>query len=287
MKDARAMLVLSLTTPKCFHRHVKTMGWGSGILYVRSMFFGLCLAMLGALAIHDGAWAKAFSELDEVDAESDTATTPQKESIYDPLEFINRRIFWVNDKIDKIALKPVAKLYRRTIPAWGRQRIRSVLNNLNTPVYFVNSLAQGDTDQAFTSFWRFYMNTTFGIGGLYDIASLTGLEEREEDFGQTLGHYGIGPGPYLVLPLFGPSSLRNVTGRLVDSTVDPFNYTEEEFILARQGVDAVDSREDVLELLDRIEEGSIDPYAAIRSIYLQNQDDKIRNGAAFPTGILK
>lgn len=236
----------------------------------------LCFGFLALLPIEQAS-AKAFEDFED--------ETPEKEieEIYDPLEFLNRRIFWFNDKVDKMALKPLAKGYRWVVPRWGRDRVHSVLENLSTPIYFFNAVMQGDVDQSFTSFWRFFMNTSFGIGGMFDIATLTSLEARQEDFGQTLGFYGMGPGPYLVLPILGPSTLRDATGRFVDSTVDPFNYVDQEFILTRHAVGAIDTREGLLEVIDQIEENSIDPYASMRSIYLQNQDEKVRNGTTLPS----
>lgn len=255
------------------------MGYDTVIINTRNFLYALCAYAMITFAPAE-SYAKAFSGVDSDDAEQ---TDEGQASMYDPLEFLNRRIYWFNDKLDKMALKPIAKGYRKAVPEWGRLRVRSFLSNLSTPVDFFNAVLQGDVDQGFTSFWRFYMNTTFGVGGLFDVATLNGLEKRDEDFGQTLGFYGLGSGPYLVLPLLGPSSVRDAVGRFVDSTVDPFNYLDDTFVLARQGVSVIDTREGLLELLDQIEEGSIDPYAAIRSMYLQNQNDKIRNGTTLPS----
>lgn len=238
--------------------------------------------MIAVLPLGD-AQAKAFSDVDD-----DNDIAPVHDNlIYDPLEFINRPIYRFNTLLDKVLMKPIAKGYRHAVPLWGRQRIHSFLGNLSTPVDFFNAVLQGDVDQSFHSFWRFFVNTTFGIGGLFDIASLNGLNKRNEDFGQTLGVYGIGSGPYLVLPLLGPSSLRDATGRIADSVMDPFNYVNQRLVLTRHMVGAVDAREGLLEVIDQVEKSAIDPYAAMRSMYLQNQDDKIRNGATLPSYNIK
>lgn len=243
-------------------------------------FLHICICVVVSVLLPQKmVWAKAFSDVDD----EGTATNIPVVGIYDPLEPLNRKIFWFNDTLDKMAFKPIAKGYRKAVPKWGRERVHSFLGNLNTPVEFFNSVIQGDVDQSFTSFWRFYMNTTFGVGGLFDIASLNGLYRRNEDFGQTLGHYKIGPGPYLVLPIFGPSSFRDAAGRFVDSAIDPFNYADHEFVYTRIAVSAIDTREGLLELIDAIEEGSLDPYAAMRSSYLQNQESNIRNGCTLPS----
>lgn len=249
--------------------------------HIKRIILSLCVAVMVSVWPQNQVSAKAFSDLDD-----ETVTQPGV-TIYDPLEPLNRKIFWFNDKADQIVLKPIAKGYRKVVPEWGRQRVRSFLSNLNTPVNFFNAVMQGDVDQSFVSFWRFYMNTTFGVGGLFDVASLTGLPEREEDFGQTMGHYGVGSGPYLMLPLMGPSTLRDGAGRFVDSAIDPFNYVDQEFVFARLGISAIDTREGLLELVEEIREGSLDPYAAVRSMYLQNQDSKIRNGSALPSYKMK
>lgn len=252
----------------------------SYVSIIRRICLSLSLCIMVLLLPLGTAQAKAFSDIDN---EVPTRKTHIEKDVYDPLEPVNRKIYWFNTKVDTFLMKPIAKGYRKAVPLWGRQRVRSFLNNLNTPVDFFNAVFQGDVDQSFNSFWRFAINSSFGIGGLFDIASLTDLQERDEDFGQTLGVYGVGSGPYLVLPLLGPSTLRDTTGRVVDSVIDPFNYMDDKVVLARHGLSAIDTRESVLELIDQIEGSSLDPYAGMRSMYMQNQNDKIRNGATLPS----
>ena len=200
-------------------------------------------------------------------------------TINDPLEGLNRGIYSFNNVVDDAILQPVARLYRVAVPAPGREGVKNFLNNLSAPVVFINNVLQGDVPGAFTTFWRFVLNTTLGFGGVYDFASNnTPLAYRPEDFGQTLGVWGVGSGAYLVLPILGPSSLRDGTGRVVDYASDPFTYllTDGEQI-ARYGATAIDGRSRSLDLVDEIERTSLDPYATIRSAYLQRRESLIEN----------
>lgn len=208
--------------------------------------------------------------------------------IYDPLEPINRGIFIFNDKVDVYFLGPVARGYRRVLPKRVRKSVRNFLANLATPVVLANSLLQGDVENSGRTFARFVINTTVGLGGLFDVATHRGVIGREEDFGQTLGRYKIGAGPYIVLPLLGPSSLRDSFGLVVDYAVDPLGFNaleiggERELVnnnvkLARTGVDTVDTREKHDELIEDVRKTSFDPYSTMRSIYLQNRKYKINN----------
>lgn len=209
----------------------------------------------------------AYEELDEV------------EEIKDPLEPLNRKIYGFNKAVDNIIFKPVAKTYQKVVPHWGKERIGTFLRTLATPITFFNSLLQGDIDHAFTAFWRFTLNATFGLGGVFDFADLAGLKDRKEDFGQTLGTYGIPGGPYLVLPLVGPSNPRDAFGKIADSLMDPFNHLlEDEAIIARHATEAVHHRAQALKFTDDIEKVSLDGYATIRSLYLQNRQSAIHNG---------
>ncbi len=206
-----------------------------------------------------------------------------EENNVDPLEPVNRKIYQFNNLVDRLLLKPVTKAYRAVIPAWGRTRMACFLRNLATPVTFFNSVLQGDMAYASTSFWRFTLNSTFGLGGLFDFAVEQGLRDRIEDFGQTAGVYDIPPGPYIVLPLLGPSTLRDAGGRGVDVFLDPFNYlASSDQIIARQALDTVESRSETLSLTNEIERTSLDPYATVRSLYLQSRRDLVHNGTEVP-----
>lgn len=195
---------------------------------------------------------------------------------YDPLEPVNRGIYGFNRVVDKIILRPVASAYRAVVPDKARQGVGNVIRNLGQPVTFVNALLQGDPDHAMTTFFRFLINSTVGIGGIFDVASEAGLQNRKEDLGQTLGTYGVGPGPYLVLPIIGPSSTRDAVGLVGDYFADPYNYyTEEGPTYVRWGVTAVHTRSETIDLVDSVENTSLDPYATFRSAYLQKRASDI------------
>ncbi|NWH08437.1 MAG: VacJ family lipoprotein [Alphaproteobacteria bacterium] len=207
-----------------------------------------------------------------------------EEDTNDPIEGINRGIFWYNNQVDRFFLKPVAKVYRTVVPEFGRNRVRNFLDNLDSPVIFANDLLQGEFDRGGQTMARFMINTTVGVGGLFDVAEDLGVPQHSEDFGQTLAVWGVGEGPYLMLPFLGPSNPRDLTGRIVDLAFDPLTYVdwEEEDLewvpYARFGLDAVDSRARAIETLDNLEQTSVDFYAAVRSAYRQRRNDEIANG---------
>ncbi len=194
-------------------------------------------------------------------------------SIDDPFEGLNRGLFAINKGLDTVVLKPVAHVYRAAIPEVGRDRVDSALANMKEPVNFLNSVLQGDADKASKSAGRFLVNTILGIGGLFDIASLAdNLEPVNEDFGKTLGVYGVETGPYLFIPLIGPSSPRDLVGRGADFFSDPFIYSvHKDGVLARDITKTINTRESLLEATDNIEQTSIDEYATVRSIYAQKR----------------
>lgn len=196
----------------------------------------------------------------------------------DPLEKVNRGIYKFNKVIDSVILKPTAKLYHFAVPPWFRSRVSHFLSNLTEPLISMNALLQGDVNQFFTSFWRFVINSSLGIGGLFDIAGPEGLKYRSEDFGQTLGRYGIGACPYIVLPILGPSNARDTVGTVVDIFTDPFNYIlDDEVAISRAALSAVEQRERVMDVLDDIERTSFDPYVSIRSMYQQYRESAVEN----------
>lgn len=203
--------------------------------------------------------------------------------INDPLEPTNRVIFKANLFFDDAVLKPLAQGYRFVLPEPARDGIRNALDNLRSPVVLLNDLLQGEWERAFQTVMRFCINTTFGIGGLFDVASDMGIKAHDEDFGQTLAVWGAGEGPFLMLPLFGPSNIRDTVGLVVDSFSDPFTYyfqnTGYEWAnYTRTGLTALDKRSRNIELLDELEKTSLDFYSALRNLYRQRRADEIRNG---------
>jgi len=218
-------------------------------------------------------------------------TDPDEKAAYDerndPLEPMNRYFFDLNNALDELVLKPFAGWYYILLPNFAQDGVRNALNNLRTPVILGNDLLQGDLDRAGITVARFFINSTLGIAGLFDVAREFGLISHDEDFGQTLAVWGTGEGPYLVLPILGPSNPRDATGRGVDMAMDPLTWILPMYDLSylgfvRAGLDAVDLRARNLKTLDEIKQGAIDYYATIRSLYRQHRDDEIRNGAPPP-----
>lgn len=194
----------------------------------------------------------------------------------DPLEPYNRAMYQFNYTVDGLILKPVTIGYRAIVPEAGREMVSNFLENLYTPVVFANSVLQGDPQNSFSSFWRFVINTTVGIGGLFDVASEAGLKNRQTDFGQTLALMGARPGPYIVLPIIGPSNIRDAFGRVADACMNPFNYVNTATSLAMWSATAIDQRSKNMKLFDDIYTTSLDPYSTFRSAYTQKRASDIR-----------
>jgi phospholipid-binding lipoprotein MlaA len=209
----------------------------------------------------------------------------------DPLEPLNRAIFSFNIGLDKALLRPLAAAYNVVLPDPVRNGVRNFLNNLRAPIVFANDVLQGEIGRAGNTVGRFLLNSTLGVGGLFDVASELGFEFHDEDFGQSLAVWGIGEGPYLMLPILGPSNPRDAIGIAAEYLADPVvlwtNNTDREWILhTRTGVDAVDSRSRNVKTLEELERTSLDFYAAVRSLYRQRRMDEIRNGeSGDPVGI--
>jgi phospholipid-binding lipoprotein MlaA len=208
------------------------------------------------------------------------ATLPSgKPDPRDPLERFNRSMFAFNDALDKAVAKPAAKAYVKVTPRFVRTGIGNVFNNLNTLGTAVNDVLQGKMKQAGRDSARFLMNTTLGLGGLFDPASSAGLELNDEDFGQTFGKWGMKPGPYLMLPLLGPSTFRDSFGKLADQFTYPVYYLEDDstrFII--RGVSLLDMRAGLLDLDEQIDQ-SYDRYAFIRNAWLQRREFQVTDGA--------
>ncbi|HEY9568437.1 MAG TPA: VacJ family lipoprotein [Thalassobaculum sp.] len=212
--------------------------------------------------------------------------------VYDPLEPANRMVFAVNETLDTFVLQPTAYLYKEAVPDPIRDMVRSFLDWLKSPVILANNLFQGDLQAAEITVSRFVANAPFF--GFIDNATGLGLEHRNEDFGQTLATYGAGDGPYIVLPLLGPSNGRDTVGLVVDFFLDPINYVgggdpidrESEvatFQTGRYAVGAVDFRARNFELVNELKATSVDYYARVRTIHKQARDAMISNGAP-PSG---
>jgi phospholipid-binding lipoprotein MlaA len=202
-------------------------------------------------------------------------------ALRDPWEGFNRKVFGFNNAIDRAILEPVAKGYRAVTPRVARTGVTNFFDNLRAPVTVANDLLQGAPKRAAVTLGRFGLNSTIGIGGLIDVGSSVGLEPHREDFGQTLGVWGAGPGNYLMLPLIGPSSLRDVTGTVVDNAFSPLTYLNdaEDLRVGLAALSAISAREGAIEEVDALRANSADPYVSLRSIYGQSRASAIRNGA--------
>jgi phospholipid-binding lipoprotein MlaA len=207
------------------------------------------------------------------------ATVPSgKPDPRDPWERFNRTSFAVNDALDRAALKPVAKAYKKVTPRFVRTGINNFFSNLDNVSTVINDLLQGKGKQAGRDSARFLMNTTLGLGGLFDPASAAGFERNDEDFGQTLGKWGVKSGPYVMLPVLGPSTLRDSIARVPERYADPTQYLEDDstrYIIT--GIGVIDMRAGLLDLDAQIEK-SYDKYAFIRNAWLQRREYQVTDG---------
>lgn len=213
----------------------------------------------------------------------DLRITRVKDRTADPLEPFNRIIFGFNQGIDTLVIKPAATIYKEGAPEFVQKGLRNFLRNLKSPTTFGNHLLQGQGNRAGKTVGRFIVNTTVGVGGLFDVADKMGMHYEAADFGQTLGVWGASSGPYLVLPLLGPSSIRDGVGLAADSYVDPLNRyaanTDRDWILyTRLGLTILDKRAEHLDMTNDLERNSLDYYAALRSVYLQNRKAFVDKG---------
>jgi phospholipid-binding lipoprotein MlaA len=202
--------------------------------------------------------------------------------INDPFESTNRAVFAFNNAVDDAVIHPVVSGYRTVVPRPARQGLRNFLRNLKSPVQFANQVLQGDAQGASDVVVRAVVNSTVGVAGVFDVAGHEGIAYQQEDFGQTLGVWGVDHGPYLVVPFLGPSSMRDYAGYIVDAYADPlrwwlFNTDNEEWYYAKIGADYLDLREDLMDVLKELEASSIDYYAAVRSTYYQRRDALVRD----------
>ncbi len=202
----------------------------------------------------------------------------------DPLEPVNRVFFEFNRILDGLLLEPFARIYRGVTPQFFRDAVNNFLDNLNTPVVLANDVLQGEPYRAEKTLGRFMLNTIMGLGGLIDVGGILGMPDRhKEDFGQTLAVYGVGDGPYLVLPLLGPSNPRDAFGFVVDFAFDPLTFVAPtDIALARFGTETLAFREQNIEAFDEVKRSSIDLYAATRTLARQLRATEIRNGAPPP-----
>jgi phospholipid-binding lipoprotein MlaA len=221
---------------------------------------------------------KAFV-LSVVLAMTGCATTNQTADVNDPLEGYNRAMYKFNDVVDSAVIKPVSKGYDAVVPDPISRGVSNFFSNLNDVTVIINDLLQGKFEQAFQDTHRFVLNSTVGVAGIFDVASLSGLDKNDEDFGQTLGAWGVEPGAYVVLPFFGPRTVRDTVGLVGDYYSDPVTYVEgpgarNAFI----GTRVVDTRAGLLKAEKVLDEAAIDEYAYVRDAYLQRRLNLVYDG---------
>ena len=202
-------------------------------------------------------------------------------SVYDPLEDWNRGVYAFNDSVDRAVLEPVAKGYRTVTNEPVRQGVSNFLGNLGQPVVFANTVLQGKPTAALDTVARFALNTTVGIGGIFDPATALDVPRHREDFGQTLGVWGVPNGAYLVLPFVGSSNMRDIWAFPVDFALNPINYAtfdgDTEFRIATGALSVVSGRENLIEAVEVLRDQP-EPYVALRRNYTQQREAAIRDG---------
>lgn len=200
----------------------------------------------------------------------------------DPWEDFNRAMFATHEAVDRAVLEPVTRGYRAVTPEPVRNSVRSFLRNLRSPVILANDLLQGEFSRAGRTVVRFGLNSTVGFLGLFDPATGLGIERHDEDFGQTLAVWGVDSGPYLFIPLMGPTTLRDGGGMIVDTAFHPMTYARFENAdtvrVASAALSGISARESVLDTVDGIRSDSLDPYVTIRTSYLLLRRSAIQNG---------
>jgi phospholipid-binding lipoprotein MlaA len=201
----------------------------------------------------------------------------------DPFEDTNRGIFNFNQAVDENVLVPVAKTYRTVVPPPMRQSLHDFLQNLDGPVIFANDLLQGEVALAGNTLGRLLVNTTIGVGGMFDVAKLMGIPYHSNDLGITFAVWGFRAGPYVVVPILGPSNPRDLVGQVGDGFADPGNYVAGTLhhymwaVVARTATAGIDERSRNIESLADIERTALDNYATIRSLYRQRREAQIRH----------
>ncbi|MCB4811081.1 VacJ family lipoprotein [Methylovorus menthalis] len=200
----------------------------------------------------------------------------------DPLEGLNRGVYKFNDTADKAVIKPIAGAYKAVLPSPVRSGVSNFFNNLGTFVSVINNLLQFKIDNAMSEAGRFVINSTFGVAGLIDVASKDGIERHPEDFGQTLGYWGVGNGAYLVLPFLGPSTLRDTGGLVVDTMAfDPITYVDNPRTRNQARLlNLIDKRAQYLPASDLLDDAALDPYAFMRDAYLQRRANQINDNVS-------
>lgn len=253
------------------------------MLGVRGKKGALILSGDGGMAKSSALLAAAFGLLAAGCADQQVAapTAPG-----DPLEAWNRRVFTMNQQFDRAILRPVAQTYVDVVPEPARNGVHNFLDNLDSPATFANDLLQGEVELAAETIGRFGLNSTLGLGGLIDLGSAAGIPYHSSDFGQTLGVWGVGDEPYLVVPLLGPDNPRDLVGFGADYFLQPLGYMGIRdygyWSMGEGALKIIDTRAGNLATLEEIQRSSVDPYATLRSLYRQYRTNKIHHGRTNP-----
>lgn len=235
---------------------------------------------MSKIQLHQLAWLAVVLLL------SGCATLSGPPDPHDPWERFNRTMYRFNDKLDRAVLKPVAKGYRTITPDPAEKGINNFFSNLDDILVIANDVLQLKPLQALSNTGRFLVNSTLGIAGFFDVATPIGLDKHSEDFGQTLGRWGISQGPYLVLPFFGSSTVRDGTGLAVDQYMYPLREVEDrEARIGLHVLNIVSLRAGLLEAGDIVNEAAYDPYIFLRELYIQRRQNLIHDGTPPPDPI--
>ncbi len=216
---------------------------------------------------------------------SDPDAVADYEQTNDPLEPTNRVFYAINNGIDTVILRPAALAYRYAVPAPVRDGVHNVLANIGLPIQLANDIMEAKPRRAGDTTMRLLINTTVGVLGIFDVASKWGYKDHDADFGMTMASWGVPEGPFLFLPILGPSDPRDAAGFGVDIALDPFTWIGTgpnrpgwtAFKWSRQGLNAIDQRERVLDSLEQIQKTALDPYATFRSLYRQHRHAQIED----------
>jgi phospholipid-binding lipoprotein MlaA len=207
------------------------------------------------------------------------ASVPEGQGVdYDPWERLNRGVYRFNDVVDRAITKPIARGYTAVLPGPVRQGVTNFSRNLLTPLYLVNNFLQGKPHEGTVEFYRLVVNSTIGIGGIFDVAAMSGIESNPEDFGQTAAVWGVPAGPFVMIPFLGPQTLRDAVLLPVDLQLDPLYHYDVASVRDRLYVlRLINLRANLLPLEDLLED-SPDPYVTIRESFLQNREFAIYDG---------
>jgi phospholipid-binding lipoprotein MlaA len=197
--------------------------------------------------------------------------------VYDPYELFNRKIFIFNAVLDGIFLSPVARVYGRVTPEYAKNRINSAIWNLRDPISAANYGLQGNTEGAGKSLWRFVINSTLGLGGLFDVASKFDVKQDRKSFSDTLAYYGVGPGPYIVLPIMGGGNARDLVDNLILSSVkfSPIQHLHQKIITGEAVIRLIHVREKMLPFTDYVGKNSTDPYVSVRDAIIKQKEARV------------